>query len=78
MRNYNNQTLAEDGRLLSDMREKGMNDEAARILLETYNIEPYTVSDWDEILYHADMFDQWKEHLWDDHDTEKLIDDLVA
>lgn len=46
----------EDGRLLSNMRDNGMSDQDARVLLEQYQETAYTDSQWEEVQYHADMY----------------------
>lgn len=50
-----NSKLYDDGMILYSMRNNGMNDDDARLLLEEFQTEPYTVKEWDEITFHADI-----------------------
>lgn len=76
MSNYEQQTLTsatticiENGQLLYEMRNNGTSDSAARELLETCEVAPFTQYQWDMIQYHADMLCEYYTAKYDGYDV---------
>lgn len=62
--------VVENGQLLYEMRNNQMTDSAARELLESCELAPFTEYQWSMIQYHADMLCEYYTAKYDGYEAQ--------